>query len=801
MAGSDLALITPRDVDVAVTDRPRRVIGIDLGTTNSSVSEILVEPGATRLPEVRTIEIRQPTDLGDHFDTLVPSMVAVRDGATFVGEGAKRLRPRLQSHGLEERSTLFWDCKNEIGTRRTYHRAPEGFQSPKEIAAHVLRYLLRSVEQEDGQPVDAAVVTTPASFQAAQRNDTLAAARLAGLEVSSHGGLLDEPTAAYIAYMVKEGQRVTAGFDRPVNLVVFDFGGGTCDVALFRLLPPKPGESPTIAPLSVSRYCRLGGGDIDRAIVVEALLPQLMEQNGLHPGALDYDDKDRFVIPSLLGVAESLKVGLCKEIDRRQRFGRDLDGLVRTSPGSYPCTLRSGKELLLTAPALSAERLDGVLAAFLDRDVLAPCESEYYTACSAFAPLESALGRASLRRNDVDLCLAVGGSSLIPHVAKAVEEYFPNADLLRYENAEDMQTAVARGAALQALSLELYGRGIFRAVTGEAICIRTGRGPLALVEQGVELPFPARGWHENRQLEVPQSSVRETVPLRVELCDSEDRPLFAAQWGLDPMVSKGDPLLLRHRMDENQVLHVDLSLAEEPDRPRFEVVIENPLTNVVNANARRDRVLELEERMRGGGLSTEQQRRTVVEIADLEMDLGRYERALSLLRGAAGQEPGLWLLIRMAIACGRMGDHEREEKYYLQAASTDVTSGTPYFNLALAKRQQGDDEAAMRYVEKAIAIDGCPAYFVLEALLAEKRDDLQVRDRLLETAFERFDPLPLLNEWELAWYIIGARLARDADRVGKGEAEQQRRSRTDSVPSDDGLLPEVTRGTALAERP
>ena len=800
MAGSELALITPRDVDVAVADRRRRVIGIDLGTTNSSVSEIVVEADATSLPEVRMLEVKQPTIQGDYFDTLVPSMVAVVDGAPVVGEGAKLLRPQLQRRGLEERKSLFWDCKNEIGTRRTYHRAPEGYRTPREIATHVLRYLVKAAQDENEQPVDAVVVTTPASFQAAQRKDTLTAARLAGLEVSDHGGLLDEPTAAYIAYMVKEGQRVAAGFDRPVNLLVFDFGGGTCDVALFRLLPPQPGESATIAPLSVSRYCRLGGGDIDRAIVVEALLPQLMDENGLDPGSLDFDDKDRFVIPSLLGLAESLKVGLCKEIVRRQRLGRDLEGLVRTSPGSYPCTLRSGRELLLTSPVLSAERFDGILTAFLDEDILVPHESEYYTACSIFAPLQDGLARVNLHRNDVDLCLAVGGSSLIPHVAKAVERYFPNADLLRYENAEDMQTAVARGAALQALSLDLYGRGIFRAVTGDAIRIRTGRGALTLVEQGVELPFPANGWSENRELEVPRTSVDESVPLRVELCDSTDRTLFAAQWELEPMVSKGDALLLRHRMDENQVFHVEMSLADESERPGFEQEIENPLTNVVNANAKRDRVLELEERMRTGGLSSDAKRSTVVEIADLEVELGRYERALLLLREAGGREPDLWLLNSMAIVCGRMGDDGREEKYYLQAARTDASSFAPLFNLALAKRRRGDDDAALKYVEKALAVSRRPPTFVLLALLEEKRGDLAARDRALEAAFECFEPLPLLDEWELGWYMTGAKLARDQDRIEECEAEQQRRSRTKAGGSETGLLPEVTRGTSLAER-
>ena len=302
-------------------------------------------------------------------------------------------------------------------------------------------------------------------------------------------------------------------------------------------------------------------------------------------------------------------------------------------------------------------------------------------------------------------------------------------------------------------------------------------------------------------MEVPRTSVHETVPLRVELCDATDRTLFAARWTLDPVVSKGDALLLRHRMDENQVFHVELSLADEPDRAGFDREIENPLTNVVNANAKRDKVLELEERMRSGGLSAQAKRRTVVEIADLEMDLGRYERAHFLLEEAGRRDPDPWLLNSMAIACGRMGDHAREEKYYLQAARTDASFDTAFFNLALAKRGLGDDETAMQYVEKALAIRRRPATLVLRALLEEKRNDRQRRDRSLETAFERFEPLPLLDDWQLVWYMIGAKLARDQDRIDECEAEQQRRSGTKADPSDTGLLPEVTRGTSLAERP
>jgi len=104
------------------------------------------------------------------------------------------------------------------------------------------------------------VVTVPVSFQAAQRHDTLRAAELAGLEVQGVD-LLDEPVAAFLDYLVDHSQNLLPALETPKNLVVFDFGGGTCDVAVFQVKLSRGQDPIQIAPLTVSRYHRLGGGD------------------------------------------------------------------------------------------------------------------------------------------------------------------------------------------------------------------------------------------------------------------------------------------------------------------------------------------------------------------------------------------------------------------------------------------------------------------------------------------------------------------------------------------------------------
>lgn len=489
---NEIALFHPEGADLRWPDAPVRVLGIDLGTTNSTVAEIIWGPADKALPRPRCLSIRQETFAGPVVDTLVPSIVAIHNGEVTVGEGAKRLRTRAPDLGLRQNKNLFFECKNDMGIRRTYHLATEGFRSACEIASKVLSFLKTAADSEGDIAVQRTVVTVPASFQAAQRQDTLRAAELAGISLSG-GGLLDEPVAAFLDHVLTAGAEGILPVEREQNFLVFDFGGGTCDVAIFRLLAPKPSSAPlSIAPLSVSRYHRLGGGDVDRAIVHEVLIPQLMEQCGLNRFDLSFEDKKITLEPQLMSMAESLKISLCREITRRQRLGV-YDDVPRESvtvkvPGVHPCRLRD-RELSLQGPVLSAARFEEILRPFVDVDLLYARKTEYRMTCSIFAPLADALERGDLQREDIAFCLLVGGSSLIPQVVSAVSSYFPAAKILKNSSPEDLQTAVARGAAWHSLFLTLFGRGLVETVSQDEIALRTAKGTVPMIPKGTRLPF------------------------------------------------------------------------------------------------------------------------------------------------------------------------------------------------------------------------------------------------------------------------------------------------------------------------
>jgi len=278
----------------------------------------------------------------------------------------------------------------------------------------------------------------------------------------------------------------------------------------------------------------------------------------------------------------------------------------------------------------------------------------------------------------------------------------------------------------------------------------------------------------------------------VELCGGDGRTLMSGIWMIRSIVDKGDPIRLLYRMDSNQVLHLRLGYKDDDDPTReYNLTVENPLTSVVNPNAKRDQVLDLEEQMRTGTLSKTEQRNTVARIAELESESGHYEKALSLLSSLNRVTPDNGLLNRMGIIAGRLGDHEREEKFYREAARIPSVWNGPLFNLALSQRRQGKPMEAMETIDAAIARQADPSSLILKALLFDKLDHPKTEcAELLERALTAFGPLAALSEFDLIWYGIGANLAQDGNRQQAAEEERKRRGRR-SDPVPDGVLPET----------
>jgi len=796
-----LHLLAPTGAEISLPAVPVRAIGVDLGTTNSTVAEIVWEPGSGKPIGPRCLEVDQDTRNGVYTHVLVPSAVAVHEGRILIGEGARRLHARAPELGLDLARNLFLECKNEIGTRRTYHRAPEGLRSPAAIAGHLLGFLRDAAMDSDPRSIDRTVVTVPASFQAAQRVDTARAAELAGFELTG-GDLLDEPVAAFLDYLLGHPDEMKDLITGGKNLLVFDFGGGTCDVAVLRITHQPREVGPSISPLAVSRYHRLGGGDIDRAILHEVLIPQLLKQNDLGPHDLTYEDKRNAVEPALLGVAESLKIELCREIVRLRRFGwlkaKAASKAMSEQPGMH--VFRVGdRELKLQSPRLTVGEFNSLLEPFLDRDLLYARETEYRLTCSVFAPLQDALDRCRLEPGSIDLCVLVGGSSLIPQVEDALKSFLPKAKLLKHDDPDATQTAVARGAAYHALALALFGRSIFHLVAQERIAIRTAGGSYELVSRGAPIPFPsADSWVNTTDLMVPETLMMAPIDLRVELLGGDEgweRVLFSAVWSVRPPVNRGDRLRLRCRMDENQILELQLALVDDPGAPPFETRIENPITNVVNPNAIRDRIQKNEEDIRIGSVPSEQVPDKVVEIARDYADIDQYEKAISCLKRVLRMKggPDGQVLNLLGVYSGERKDWKQEEKYFQETAKVLPNASAPLFNLALSQKRQ--KRYAEAYLTACQAIERGPngPEHTLAAQLSDQLNIMYAPKLHLDDAMKTFGNVSTMSDWELGWYLTACRMTESPERLDDVVTEQTRRrdaKNGDSVERA-GVLPEL----------
>jgi molecular chaperone DnaK len=372
-----------------------RIVGIDLGTTNSVVA--VLEGGRPQV--IASAEGGRTT----------PSVVGFnRDKELLVGQLARRqlvLNPRNSFANLKRYVGRSWDeleegslavpytiRANDQGNVRVVCPATEREYAPEELVASILRKLVDDASTYLGEPVEAAVITVPAYFNDAQRQATRDAGRLAGISVER---ILNEPTAAALAY----------GFDRSTvkRVLVFDLGGGTFDVSVLRI------ANGVFDVKATSGDTQLGGNDWDRRIV-DWLADAFQAEH-----AIDLR-RDRQALQRLTEAAEKAKI--------------ELSG-VQSTPISLPFIATGPEGPLHIETTLERRTFEGLCPDLLDR---------------LLRPVQRALRDASLAADDIDDVVLVGGSTRMPMVQEMVRTLIPR-EPCQSVNPDEV---VAIGAAVQA---------------------------------------------------------------------------------------------------------------------------------------------------------------------------------------------------------------------------------------------------------------------------------------------------------------------------------------------------------------
>ncbi|MFZ9406915.1 MAG: molecular chaperone DnaK [Burkholderiaceae bacterium] len=377
-----------------------KIIGIDLGTTNSCVA--VMEGGQPKVIE------------NSEGARTTPSIIAyMEDGEVLVGAPAKRQAvtnpkntlyavKRLIGRKFEEKEVQkdiglmpYGIVRNDNGD--AWVQARDKKIAPPQVSAEVLRKMKKTAEDYLGEEVTEAVITVPAYFNDAQRQATKDAGRIAGLEVKR---IINEPTAAALAFGLDKG----GGKDR--KIAVYDLGGGTFDVSIIEIADVD-GEK-QFEVLSTNGDTFLGGEDFDQRII-DHLITEFKKEQGVDLS------KDVLALQRLKDAAEKAKI----ELSSSQQTEINLPYITADASGPKHLNLR-----------ISRSKLEALVEDLIERTI---------------EPCRVAIKDAGVKVSEIDDVILVGGMTRMPKVQDAVKAFF-GKDPRRDVNPDE---AVAVGAAVQ----------------------------------------------------------------------------------------------------------------------------------------------------------------------------------------------------------------------------------------------------------------------------------------------------------------------------------------------------------------
>lgn len=702
-------------------------VGIDFGTSTSVVS-IASYDAENHVVHSKSIPMKQLMPDGTIYTSdILPTVIAWLDEKMLIGEGAAQLK-----YTLQKGKNIWYSFKMELGedVGPKYYdtelkREDYTIRNPQEATCIFFVFLKMQIEnycKEFGLSDNVQyAVSIPASFEANQRKDLLNALETSGMSISKQS-LIDEPNAAFISYLVARSQEdapVMLAPDYNPKVLVFDFGGGTCDISILEFGQNVHGFYSK--NLSISKFTELGGDDIDRYLTYQYLLPRFLDANGKK--AEQFKSKEREHIASaLLKIAERLKILINKNLavltcDFIMPGVKDSAQTSVTLEESVIVFTRRGGVLKQNRFYLTNKELTEAMAVFMQvNGRVSKVQGQVYN--SIFSPVQDALRKARLQKDDIDYVLFIGGSAQSPYIQEAVHAYFDEAEMLL---PIDLRAHVSQGAAIHSLLLNGMNRCLIQPITSEPILLITkDERAEVIIPAGTQIPCDTILINNLETSREGQQEVE--LPICV---GSPQKMLFnlKIKSTFPQGFPKHTPIDLTLEMNADKMLLAQAECME----CMCGMTLDNPFANKELTTAERE-LLKLEraanvEAERNGGIMPKHSLETLRKA---------YERTRQYLKAAETYElqyelyPSSVSLNNIGVLYARAGRRDKALEFFLLALEENPNCEIINCNVAF-KMKYHNHEAYHHHLYRALEIN--PAYVpaLIEAAEIERGKGQEVK--------------------------------------------------------------------------
>ena len=746
-------------------------VGIDFGTSTTVVSVATIDKTTK---EILTAPIWLNQRLYDGAimsSEKIPTVIAWYNQQLLVGKGAADLKYQLKK-GVNVWYSFKMELGEDLGSK--YYNSELDRQSdfpilnPKDAAKVFFQYLKaqidRYIKTNNLPPNVQYAVSIPASFEANQRKELIFALEQNGISINKQS-LIDEPNAAFLSYVqvssLEKNPITIPDGDNP-KILVFDFGAVTCDVSILEL--GKDLHGIYSKNLSISKFEKLGGDDIDRLIAIDYLFPQLLKESGMNKDNFRTPEKNR-IITQLLKSAEQLKIMVCENI-ALQTNNRILPATATSkdyvSVGNrIEIDTRKGL-LALSEPKLSYSEFNEAMKAFLKSAALIPyktknVEDEFTT---IFNPIQTALKKASLTKDEIDYVLFIGGSSKNPYVQAALKEHFKESELLV---PRDLQTHVSSGAAIHSLVYNGFGKNIIQPITSEPFLVITkDETPKVILKAGTHIPC------DLIVIDDLVTSQEGQQAIELPICLGNVNKLL---YNIKIVSGNSQGFKLNTPVKLELEITTDKLLLARATAVGQQIMVEpiNPFANK-ELTAEQRLVLKAErqaniEAEQNGGKPTKQGLETLYKAYE---KVGNDFRAAETLELLNELYPSVHNYNQIGVLYSSAGHDDKALEYYEMGYNSNKNATTA-FNYAY-KLKDKDKEKFKEILEESLRLDPDEPHSLYELGRLLKKEKNPEGKKMIEKAFEnwkrKFDTNQM-NESDYSW------LSSAADELGMRDFAQQ----------------------------